>query len=85
MMLIPCRLIEPVPSPDGTPKPPIVRNAVFDADTGLTYVEAGPELVTVITGNGVQLSFKSSLADWCNKLIETAAAQEEAEEEETQQ
>jgi hypothetical protein len=81
MLLIPCRLVELVPAVDGTaPKPPILRNAVFDADTGITYVETAPELVTVITGNGVQLSFKSSIADWCNKLIETAAA-EEAEEE----
>ena len=85
MLLIPCRLVEPVPSPNGTtPRPPILRNAVFDADTGITYVETAPELVTVITGNGVQLSFKSSISDWCNKLIETAAAEDsEPEEKET--
>lgn len=83
MMLIPCILIEPTPATSPA-RPPLQRSAVFDADTGLTYVEAAPDLVTVITGNGVQLSFRSTLSDWCNKLI-AAAAEADDEPEETQQ
>jgi hypothetical protein len=83
MLLIPCTWIEPSPAPPGAPIPatrkPNLRQAVFDADSGMIYVETAADVVTVITANGVQLSFKSSLADWINKLIATAAADDGAD------
>ena len=78
MMLIPCTWIDRPSIGDK----PTLRQAAFDADTGITYVETAPDVVTVITGNGVQLMFRSSMADWCTKLIEAAADDGLADDEE---
>lgn len=80
MLLIPCVWIEPAAAGGVPSKTPNLRQAVFDADSGMIYVETAADVVTVITANGVQLSFKSSLADWINKLMETAAADDGADE-----
>jgi len=78
MLLIPCTFVEPASIGGGvTAAGPKFRKAVFDADTGITYVESATELVTVITANGVQVSFRSTLADWCNKLLAAAADDDE--------
>ena len=79
MLLIPTRIVEPEP---GKPKPRLYR-AVFDADSGITYVERGPDLISVLTGFGVHVSIAEPLDDWCNKLVEAAARADgvEAEEE----
>jgi hypothetical protein len=82
MLLISCTWIEPAVAGAAATRTANLRQAVFDADTGMIYVETAADVVTAITANGVQLSFKSSLSDWINKLI---AAADEGADEETEQ
>jgi len=78
VLMIPCILAEPVaPGANGQQK---LRKAVFDADTGIVYVEIAPDCVSVVGPGGVQLMFKSSLDDWCTKLLEAAAAPDAGDE-----
>lgn len=72
MLLTPCTFVEPAP----VGRAPVFRQAVFDADSGITYVETAPDLVTVITANGVQLQFRTSLADFCGRLVAAEADNE---------
>ena len=82
MLLIPTRIVEPGAVVSGVSGNPRTYRAVFDADSGITYVERGPDLISVLTGFGVHVSIAEPLDDWCNKLVEAAARADGIETEE---